>query len=377
MSTIDLHNHPHFQAWKDPVSGVTSHVLRPVAAPLQRALYFVVPSIRGNGQWLWFHGFHPPVDCPQLACVSLDPQAPDIHTFPNAMSNGNPLIDPAGDSIHVPIGDGIYHLHLDGHTTNTFRMPREVLDSKHLFLLCTELTESCDGRYYLLDSEIGNRWLISLVEKETGKHLPLRWFGNRHHHAIFSKHDPELFLINQGHWTDRITGDKNAMNVRTWLMNTRLDRYEPLDPNLWFGQNSHCCHEWWTPSGKVQWCDYQEGIWEMDLETREKQLLWNHPLVHGQSDAAERYLVGDQNPYNWNDQKPCSVWFFDRASQREIPIVSHMPPHPLPWRDFRTYHIDPHPNFSDDGQWVIYTTTAFGSVTLALCSVADLLKQLG
>jgi hypothetical protein len=53
-----------------------------------------------------------------------------------------------------------------------------------------------------------------------------------------------------------------------------------------------------------------------------------------------------------------------------------MPPQPLPWRDFRAFHIDPHPHFSADGQWVIYTTTALGKVSVALTPVEPLRRQL-
>lgn len=371
VSNPPLSDHPHFQEWRDPVSGVVSYVLENKIAPIQRGMYFVVPSIRGKGNWLWFYAFRPPVKRPFLARVSLRSETPDLQLFPHVMPSGNPWIQADGQSIDVPIGDEIHRVGADGETSELFHFPDSLRGNRHLFNLCTELTPSCDGKYYLLDSRIGNRWLISLLDIQSGELSPLRWFGNSHHHAMFSKHDPNLFMVNQGHWTDPITGDKMEMNVRMWLMDTRLSRYEPVDGGLWFKQNSNCCHEWWTPSGKIQWCDYNEGIWEMDLRTRDKTLLWEHPLVHGQTDPSERFLVGDQNPYQWNESRPCSVWFFDRQSGKEIPIVSRMPPQPLPWRDFRTYHIDPHPHFSEDGRWIIYTTTAFGPVSVALCPVAQ------
>jgi hypothetical protein len=47
-----------------------------------------------------------------------------------------------------------------------------------------------------------------------------------------------------------------------------------------------------------------------------------------------------------------------------------MPPQPIAWRDFRAYHIDPHPAFSADGQWMTYTTTAPGYLTVAMAPVA-------
>ena len=87
-----------------------------------------------------------------------------------------------------------------------------------------------------------------------------------------------------------------------------------------------------------------------------------------------RFYVGDQGCYKWNEKTPCSVWFYNRITGRELPIVTKMPPPPMDWRDFRTYHIDPHPNFSADGSWITYTTTGPGYLTVALTPVAPLVE---
>ena len=42
-----------------------------------------------------------------------------------------------------------------------------------------------------------------------------------------------------------------------------------------------------------------------------------------------------------------------------------LPPYPRRW-----YHLDPHPQFSPGGTWVVYTTTVHGGVDVAL-SQAD------
>jgi hypothetical protein len=378
--TVDLENHPYFTRSVDPKSGVVSYVLSEHVAPLQKVLYYVTPSIRGYGRHLWFRACFPPSKARFPAVVDL--RQPAIRYFPQAVgdggptSEGTPMVTAAGDSAYVAIGDGIYLLSADGALQEIGRMPDEILQGRHLYRLTTDITMSCDGKWLLLDSRIGNRWLIALMDATTGAVKPLRWFMTDHTHAAFALHDPKLIQLNQGHGRDPISGERYEMNVRMWLMDTDLTRYEPVDPTLWFGRNSTCCHEWWTQSGKLQWCDYQNGIFEMDLATRQKQIIWPHPLVHGQCDLTERYLCGDQNPYNWNERLPCSVWFYDCQNRREIAIVSEMPPQPLPWRDFRAFHIDPHPHFSADGQWVIYTTTALGKVSVALTPVEPLRRQL-
>jgi hypothetical protein len=368
-----LDKHPAFTRWEDPVSGSVSYILTQRVAEYQKAWYFVEPGLKGRNPALWFYACHPPARQWYSCAVRLDPQQPEIVEFPHTLSNANPMLAEDGETAYIPLVDGIYEQPLDGPCRERFRLPLDIIGGRHLFLLVTDLNLSCDGKTFLLDCQIGNRWLIATVDRESGAFTPLRWFGNRHHHAIFSKHDPELFMVNLGHWTDPITGDKFEMNNRIWIMDTELTRYEPLLPNAFFGKNSATCHEWWTHEGKIAYCDYTKGVLETDPDTRETELIWDRLCTHAQSDPTHRFFAGDHGCYNWNDKKPCSVWFFNRDTGREIPIVTQMPPPPTEWRDFRAYHIDPHPCFSADGQWITYTTTAPGYLTAAMAPVAPLI----
>lgn len=371
-----LDKHPHFTRIDDPESGAVSYALKPIVAPFQKGGYFLAPSIAGDNNILWFRGSHPPLKKEQtLAAVSLDPDQPDYRWFDGALMSGNFMLNESGDGAWVPINDGIYFQPFTGSIEETWRLDKSFLQGRHLWRLVTDLTSSPDGRYFLLDSYIGNRWLISLVDRQTGEHIELRWFGRGHHHTIYSRHDPELFMVSHSHWLDPYTGFKNEMDIRIWLMNTKLTRYEPLDSRLWFGQNSKTCHEWWTPEGKVQYCDYDQGIVEIDPDTKQSEIIWPRPCIHGMCDPTNRYLVGDVNCYSWNDKKPCSVWFLDRETGQEKAIISRMPEQPYDWRDFRAYHIDPHPHFSADGSMVIYTTVHDGRATVAVSPVAGNLVQ--
>ncbi len=374
-----LARHPHFTPSTDPHSGVASFVLSEAAAPVQRSLYFVRPCIGRGSRWLWFYAFHPPSKQPHVAVVSLDPDRPLIREFPHLEASGNPMLDEGdeeGGTILCPVGDGIYRQRVEGPCEEVWRLPKDFLQGRKLYRLVTDLTASCDSRKFLLDLWVGNQWCLALVDRATGDLEVLRWFGREHHHAIFSPHDPELFLVSHGHWVDPCTGRKSEMDVRMWFMDTRLTRYEPVDPGRWFGRNSRSCHEWWSPSGKVQFCDYEEGMTEIDLQTRKQEVFWPRPCAHGQVSPDGRLNCSDVNPYNWNDDKPCSVWLYDRNRSLEIPIVSAMPPQPLDWRDFRAYHIDPHPQFSVDGDLISYTTTGLGPVGVALTPVAPALERL-
>jgi len=373
---FDLADHLYFETWTDPQSGVDSFLLEERVAPLQKGLYYATPSIGGNGQWLWFYGGFPPSRQWMLAAVSLDPARPDIRLFPAAAASGNPLLIPEGDAAYVPVHDGICLQPIHGKITEVLRMPKEILQNRHLFQLVTDLTRSADGKHFVLDSRIGSRWLISLAEIATGTVTPLRWFSRCHHHAMFSPIDPDLILVGQGPWHDPVTGDKGEMDIRMWLMDTAMKRYEPVLPDLWFNHNCMSCHEWWAPDGMVCWCDYNEGVYECDLSQRTKQLVWSHPLCHAHCDPTKRYYCGDENPYHRTPERPCRVLFFDRQTGQEIAIASNMALPPLSPDAWRSYHLDPHPHFSADGEYVVYTTTVRGNVDVAVTPVRGILSKL-
>jgi hypothetical protein len=376
--TPDLAKHRFFEPWTDPESGVTSYLLKERVAPIQRGLYYVTPSISADGRWLWFSAAFPPSHQTFLAAACLDPAEPQVRWFPQTARGGNPLVLPEGDAVYVPIEDGIFRLAFEGAVEPVLRMPADLLGGRRLFSLVTDLTVSADGRHFLLDSHIGGRWLIALGEVATGKVVPLRWFARGHNHAAFSPADADLFLVTQGPYNDPITGDKVDMDVRMWLMDRGLSRYEPLFGDLWFNHNCMSCHEWWTADGRIQWCDYDTGVWECDPNAvpRTRSLVWPRPMCHGQCDRAGRYLCGDQNPYHRTGDRPCRVFFFDRSSGRDVAIVSAMRLPDLHHSEWRAYHLDPHPHFSPDGRLVVYTTTSRGTVDVAIAPVEGILSRL-
>lgn len=109
-----------------------------------------------------------------------------------------------------------------------------------------------------------------------------------------------------------------------------------------------------------RWTDPVSGVVSHLLRER---------VCHAHCNADRSLWCADESPYKWARQ-PCQVLFFHRASGRVVPIVSAMP---APQANRSWYHIDPHPQFSPDGEWISYTTTVRGSVDLALCAVSQLL----
>lgn len=365
-----LARHPFFTPHTHPDSGVVSYLLTERVAPYQTGLYFMSPSIQGNSQWLWFRIAHPPEKSWYICALRLDPDHPEIRTFPHLRMTGNLWLDPSGQVAYVPATDKVLRQHVDGQVDEVLRIDPDLKRQRHLFVLGDDLSSSCDGRYFLFDSHIGDEFIVWLHDRHTGEQRVVHRFTRKMHHAMFSLHDPELFFIHQGPGNDPYTGTRVNIETRTWLMDIHGQRLEPLTPDLWFGHNAENCHEWWTHQGKIHFCEYRTGIWEADPATRHRELIWPRPSIHGQTSPDGHWIACDENTYKWNRKKPCSVWALHRPTGREIRVAGPLPDPPFEPRDHRAWHPDPHPHFSADGQTLVYTTTEGGTMNLALSPVS-------
>ncbi len=369
-----LEHHPHFSAWTDPASGVRSYILTHRLAEVQKSLYFQTPSIKGASQWLWFQALHPPGNTWLLGVVSLDPEHPEIRLFPGSPLSGNPWVERDGESCVAPVDDGLYRFYPDGSYEQIFRFPEEERAGRHLFSLTTTLDVTCDDRYYLLSTHVGNRWMMGCVDRQSGDYAKRAEFGTAHIHCFCSPTDPNLFAVNQNHWRDPITGIKNEMHVRMWLMSLDGSRYEPLYGDLCFNRTAKGCHEWFGPDGSFYWCDYEQGIWKSGTDAqRSRELIWPRPSWHGQIDPSGRYLAADIRPYTWN---PCQVYLFDTQTRQDIAIASDLPKPRVPPGKWRAWHLDPHPHFSGDGSLLIYSSSAYDQNSVALCPLHNATEQL-
>jgi hypothetical protein len=57
------------------------------------------------------------------------------------------------------------------------------------------------------------------------------------------------------------------------------------------------------------------------------------------------------------------ILLYDRKNQRETPIVSAMPQPPMPREP---YHLDPHPHFSSNDEFIVYMTTVNNMIDVAI-----------
>lgn len=378
---MNLDKHPFFEPWQDPQSGVRSYLLRERVAPIQQTFYFTTGSVSNDERWLWFYAAFPPNRQKSLGCVCLDPENPVIRHFPQAgFVPESPMVAPEGDAVYFCMHASVYRMNVEGHVEVVCTLKKDQIARRQLNRLATHLTLSADGTYFLLDGELGNCWFVGLGDVRTGEVTILKKFANHHNHAQFSPVDPELFLIPQDNWSDKITGDRFLLEHRLWLMDIRQTRFEPVCPGEWYGVNSQASHEWWSKDGMVCWNDYALGTFECDAYTLRKTHVWKRSLCHAHCDATRQYWCADQNPYKWATET-VAILFYDRQRQQESRIVSAMPPPPVspaldrfdpPYCPRDTYHLDPHPHFSPRGTWIIYSSMVREQVDVALTPVRQL-----
>ena len=179
---------------------------------------------------------HPPAKSGLVyeAVVNLDPNQPTAAPILSSYrpESANALLNAAGDQAWIVNEDRIHRYDVTrlDQPELVFELPKEVARGRKVFRLVTDLTRTCDQKHFILDSWVGNQYHIAAVEVATGAQVT-RHLANDHSHTICSRHDPNLFLINQGHWIDPITGCKTEMQVRIWLMSLDGSVYQPLTQN--------------------------------------------------------------------------------------------------------------------------------------------------
>ena len=131
------------------------------------------------------------------AVVDLNPATatvrPILGSFGPYAANG--MLNAVGDQLWTPLEDRIYrydYAALD-QPREVFRLPDEITRGRMVHRLVTDLTRTADGRYYVLDSWIGNQFHLGVADCQDGSYRELASFGNEHHHAICASMIPTCF----------------------------------------------------------------------------------------------------------------------------------------------------------------------------------------
>lgn len=369
---FDISRHPYFEEYIDEKSGVKSYILKEKVAELQQNFYFSDIGMTYDNKYMWFMCMNWPARIRFLAVMSMDAENPFIRPFYSAGITGCPSVIPGTHDAIFSVGETLYKIDIEGNITKILSVDPEIIGFRPFERLCTHCSINSTGELVVLDMRIGNKSYVGTGNMKTGEVKMIHKFMRHYNHAQFCPTDPELFLIDEDWERDPYSGERFDIDQRMWLMDINGTRLEPVMPQNWFRHNgSIICHDFWSQDGYVCWPDLTDCVYEQNIKTRETTLVWSREICHAHT-LDRKLWVGDASPYRWN-KAPCRVMFFDRESGKEIEIFSAMPK--PKFKSEGVYHLDPHPQFTHDGENIIsMTTVKSGEIDLSITPVKPLLE---
>lgn len=204
------------------------------------------------------------------------------------------------------------------------------------------------------------------IDLKTGEQRTIlqekRWLG----HPIYRPYDDTTVAFCH-------EGPRDAIDARMWLINqdgSNLRCVRQQQPGESF------THEFWVPDGSVlYYVAHQENnphryLYSADPVTLEnRQLMEIPPCSHLMSNHDGSLVVGDGAPHNTGDisLNDPFIWVFDLQTGDKKAICQHNSSWKVLDGDRQVTH--PHPSFSPDGEWVLYTSDVEGMPALYLAKV--------
>lgn len=349
-----------------PESGVTSYVLTHRVAPVQQGFYFVNDSMSADGRYLWFYCAFPPALHRTLAVLDLVDGT--VHHFPETNASGA-YVDPHSGEAFWSEGAAVWKRgpRVDDKPVLVNQLPSELVGNRGVERLTTHLTRSADGKEFFIDAKVGLGYLFGSLPLDGSQFQPWWRFDRCHNHAQFSPTDPNTVLFAQEFHSDPITGLRFPITNRLWSMK----RGEEPQPIL--SEPRFVSHEWWDADGEHVWCVdtvHNNETWRVRVADGEvKRFAFPRQCWHSHSSADGQLIVGDSNNGFF---RGCAstVHFMNRNTGKIIVLAEHKER-----TDYvgRNYHIDPHPRFCANDQYVVYTTTVRNEIDLAITPVENLI----
>lgn len=189
-----------------------------------------------------------------------------------------------------------------------------------------------------------------------------RWLG----HPIYRPFDDSTVAFCH-------EGPRDAIDARMWLIHpdgSNLRKVRQHAPGESF------THEFWLPDGSALYYvahkenDPKRYLFSADPQTLEnRELMAIPPCSHLMSNHDGSLIVGDGAPHNTGDisLNDPFIWIFDIKDGTQTAICQHNTSWKVLDGDRQVTH--PHPSFSPDNQWVLYTSDEEGMPALYLARV--------
>ena len=360
-----------FTPWTNPETGVTIYLLTEKVAPVQEAFYFVNNSLSEDGRYLWFYCAFPPSGSAAQGRTMgvVDFEDMTVRNFPETQfGSGSPFVEPETGAIYWAMGDTIWKRGPGAKDEVQYvnSLPEDIKEGKAVARLATHLTRSADGKQFFTDSQIGLQYVFGSLPIDGGDYTYWYRFDRNHNHAQFSPTDPKRVLFAQENHPDPLTGLTFRITNRLWTMCEGEKPRAVLREPLWVS------HEWWDPDGEHAWCVIRNEAWRVNIHNGEVEVInWPSHTWHAYSSEKADYIIADSNNKFYRGCAS-SVGFMNRKTGQFVNLVNNPA---MENYVGRSYHIDPHPRFVGNDQYVVFTTTLRGEVDLAVAKVDDLIEK--
>jgi len=363
---IDFNNRHLFTPFTHPESGVTFYILTRKVAPVQKGFYFVNDSMSADGRFLWFCCAWPPSRKKTLAVVDF--ATGELRHFPETQFTAeSPCVDPGSGDVFWCEGPSVWRRGAQAADTPQFvnSLPADLIGARDLARLATHLTRSADGREFFIDATIGWQHVLGALPVDGGDFTLWHRFDRNYNHAQFSPTDPDEALFAQENHSDPITGLTFPITNRLWVIRRGAEPRPILRAPKWV------THEWWDADGKHVWCVCGNDTWRVRVADGAVELIaFPRHCWHSHSNRDGQLIVGDSNNGFF---RGCAstVHFMNRATGKVIVLAEH-----AECTDYagRHYHIDPHPRFCSNDQYVVFTTRVRGEVDVAIVPTTALVQ---
>ncbi|MBN1581815.1 MAG: hypothetical protein JXA89_14010 [Anaerolineae bacterium] len=365
---MDLDKSKLFTPITHPETGLSLYLLTEKVAPVQQNFYFVNSGMTDDARFLWFYCAFPPSPVKTLGVIDFE--AGTVRHVPQTQFNGStPYVDPASGTVFWGARESIWRLsptETDAMPDLVNSLPPDVVRTRTVHRLATHLTRSADGTEFLVDAALGIQWILGTLPLDGGDFQLWHRFDRNYNHAQFSPTDPDMALFAEENHPDPITGLRFPIVDRMWLIR-RGEHPRPV-----YDEPTRVTHEWWDADGEHVWCVWGHESWRTHIETcAVEKIAWPAHCWHAHNSINSDFLICDSNEKFFRGC-PSAVYFLNRHSGKTLKLVDNPG---MGGITGSSYHIDPHPRFCGQDQFVVFTTTIRGEVDLAIVKTADLVDR--
>lgn len=378
----------HFKGYTDPKSGMNYYLLATRVVPIQQGFYFVNSGCDYSRRYIWFYCACPPKPGHYTGVVDL--KTDEIHVFPETTGSGW-MVDPLTGNLWWGDSSGIYM-----RTPNPADKPVKIAGMPPKL---EELSARSLGGTHLTFSPDRSELFVDVQTPESGSHLGTikiadgsytEWYATKpgipYNHGQFCPTNSDLAMVAHEYKLDPVTKKHIAPPLTAEGIYPRLqligrDGNREMRPPL----NNYATHEWWAESGRAIYYCTKHCIARDRLGENKPELVCHIPIEggngtwHAHCTGDERYFIVDGSlpsmGLSWWRGCVSVVRFWNDVTKKLCDLITYnpivggwTPENPCP------YHIDPHPRFVWDDEWVTFTSTVTGNVDFAIAPVDQLIR---